>query len=38
MTYLEHGKQEMLFATLVLVSIDGKHDRLQQLVYLGHGD
>jgi hypothetical protein len=27
----------MLFATLVLVSVDGEHDRLEQRIDLGHG-
>lgn len=28
----------MLFSTLILVTVDGKHDRLQQRVNLGHGN
>ena len=35
---MEHGQQEVFFAALVLVAIDGKHDRLQQGIDLGHGD
>lgn len=37
-TCLEHGQQEMFFATLVLISKDGKHDRLKKLVDLLHRD
>jgi hypothetical protein len=28
----------MLFSALVLVSVNGEHDSLQELVDLGHGD
>ena len=28
----------MFFTTLVLVSVDGEHDRLKQRINLGHGD
>jgi hypothetical protein len=28
----------MFFATLILVSVDGEHDRLQERVDLGHGN
>ena len=37
-TDLEHGEQQVLFTTLVLVSVDGEHDRLQQLVDLRQCD
>ena len=36
--YLEHGQEEMLLATFVLVSVDCEHDGLQERVDLGHGD
>lgn len=36
--YLEHGKQQMLFSALILISVYGKHDSLQKRIYLGHGD
>ena len=35
---LKHGEQQMFLPTLVLVAVDGEHDRLQQRVDLGHGD
>lgn len=28
-SYLKHGQEQMLFAALVLVSVDCEHDRLQ---------
>lgn len=28
----------MLFATLVLIAVDGEHDRLQQRIDFGHAD
>jgi hypothetical protein len=34
-TDLEHGEQQVLFTALVLVSVDGEHDCLQQLIDLG---
>jgi len=34
-TDLEHGEQQVLFAALVLVSVDGEHDCLQQLIDFG---
>lgn len=37
-TYLKHGQQQVLFSALVLIAVDCKHDRLQQLVDLRHGD
>jgi hypothetical protein len=37
-SYLKHGQQQVLLAALVLVSVDGEHDGLQQRVNLGHGD
>lgn len=36
--YLEHRQQEMLFAALILVAVDGEHDRLEEGIDLGHGD
>jgi hypothetical protein len=36
--YLKHGKKQMLFSALVLVSVDGEHDCLQKRVDLGHGN
>ena len=27
-TDLEHGKKQVLFATLILISVDGEHDGL----------
>lgn len=37
-TYLEHSEKEMLFAAFVLVSVDGKHNRLKQRIDLCHRD
>ena len=36
--YLEHGQEQVFFATLVLVSVDCEHDSLQQGINLSHGD
>lgn len=36
--YLKHGKQQVLFSTLILVAVNGEHDCLEELVDLGHGD
>ena len=37
-TNLKHGEQKVLFSTIVLISVDGEHDRLQELIDFGHGD
>ena len=37
-TYLEHGQEKVFLTTLVLVSIDGKHDCLEKRVDLSHRD
>lgn len=34
-THLEHGEQQVLFSALVLISVNGEHDCLQQLIDLG---
>ena len=36
--YLEHGQEKMLFTRLVLVSVEGEHDGLEQGVDLCEGD
>lgn len=35
---LEHGKEEVLFATLVLVAIESEHDGLEKGVYFRQAD
>lgn len=37
-TRLEHGEEKVLFSALVLVSVNGKHDGLQQRVNFSHGN
>ena len=34
--YLKHSQQQMLFAALVLISVDREHDCLQQRIDLRH--
>ena len=36
--YLKHCEEQVLFSALVLIAIDGEHDRLQQRVDFGHAD
>jgi hypothetical protein len=36
--YLKHCEKQMLFTALVLVAVDGEHDRLQQRIDFGHAD
>jgi hypothetical protein len=36
--YLEHGEQQMLFAALILVAVNGEHDCLEQRIDLRHGN
>lgn len=37
-THLEHGQEQMLFSRLVLVSVEGEHDGLQEGIDLAERD
>lgn len=37
-TYLKHSEQKMLFSALVLVSVQRKHDGLEECVNLSEAD
>jgi hypothetical protein len=37
-SYLKHGQKQVLLTALVLVSVDGKHDGLEQRIDFGHGN